>query len=78
PDGGFFRGAEVQPGVVGLTPIQHLLTFGLIFTFDHYQSTILSPLVGEPVILETQTSPEKVLVVSHIPTRTFARILGVL
>ena len=34
PDGGFFRGAEVQPGVVGLTPTQHLLTFGLIFTFD--------------------------------------------
>jgi hypothetical protein len=35
PDGGFFRGAEVQPGVVGLTPTQHLLIFGLIFTFDH-------------------------------------------
>src|SRR5207253_5526846 len=35
PDGGFFRGAEVSPGVVGLTPTQHLLTFGLVFTFDH-------------------------------------------
>jgi hypothetical protein len=35
PDGGFFRGAEVQPGVVGLTPTQHLLIFALIFTFDH-------------------------------------------
>jgi hypothetical protein len=35
PDGGFFRGAEVQPGVAGLTPTQHLLIFGLIFTFDH-------------------------------------------
>jgi hypothetical protein len=34
-DGGFFRGAEVQPGVVGLTPTQHLLIVGLIFTFDH-------------------------------------------
>ncbi|MGH9881493.1 MAG: outer membrane beta-barrel protein [Pyrinomonadaceae bacterium] len=34
PDGGFFRGAEVRPGVVGLTPTQHLLIFGLIFTFD--------------------------------------------
>ena len=35
PDGGFFRGAEIQPGMFGLTPTQHLLTFGLIFTFDH-------------------------------------------
>jgi hypothetical protein len=35
PNGGFFRGAEVQPGVARLTPTQHLLTFGLIFTFDH-------------------------------------------
>jgi hypothetical protein len=34
PEGGFFRGGEVLPGVVGLTPTQHLLTFGLIFTFD--------------------------------------------
>jgi hypothetical protein len=34
-DGGFFRGGEVLPGVLGLTPTQHLLTFGLIFTFDH-------------------------------------------
>ncbi len=34
PDGGFFRGAEVQPGVVGLTPRQRLLIFGVIFAFD--------------------------------------------
>jgi hypothetical protein len=34
PDGGFFRGAELRPDVVGLTPTQHLLIFGLIFTFD--------------------------------------------
>ena len=35
PEGGFFRGAEVQPGVVSLVPTQHLLIFGLIFTLDH-------------------------------------------
>ena len=35
PDGGFFRGAELAPGVVSLTPTQHILIFGLIFTFDH-------------------------------------------
>jgi len=35
PDGGFFRGAEVRPDKVGLTPTQHLLIFGLILTFDH-------------------------------------------
>lgn len=33
-DGGFFRGREVAPGVVGLTPSQHLLIFGLMFTVD--------------------------------------------
>lgn len=33
-DGGFFRGAESQSGVVGLTPSQHLLIFATIFTFD--------------------------------------------
>jgi hypothetical protein len=32
--GGFFRGGEIAPGVVGLTPAQHLLVFGAIFTFD--------------------------------------------
>jgi len=32
--GGFFKGGEVSPGAVGLTPSQHLLIFGLIFTFD--------------------------------------------
>jgi hypothetical protein len=34
PDGGFFRGAEFAPGVIGLTPTQHLLILGVIFTFD--------------------------------------------
>lgn len=34
PDGGFFRGAELRPGVVGLTASQHLLIFATIFTFD--------------------------------------------
>ena len=33
-DGGFFRGREVAPGVVGLTPSQHLLIFALMFTVD--------------------------------------------
>ena len=32
--GGFFSGAEIQPGVVALTPTQHLLIFALIWTFD--------------------------------------------
>jgi hypothetical protein len=32
--GGFFRGAEIAPGIVGLTPRQHLLVFGVILTFD--------------------------------------------
>jgi len=32
--GGFFRGAEVSPGVIALTPTQHLLIFGLILGFD--------------------------------------------
>jgi hypothetical protein len=34
PDGGFFRGAEIGPGFVALTPAQHLLIGALIFTFD--------------------------------------------
>jgi hypothetical protein len=32
--GGFFNGGELSPGVDGLTPTQHLLTFALIVTFD--------------------------------------------
>lgn len=32
--GGFFSGGEVAPGVVGLTPRQHLLAAGLILTLD--------------------------------------------
>ena len=34
PGGGFFRGTETAPGVVGLTPSQHLFAFGVIFTYD--------------------------------------------
>jgi len=34
PEGGFFRGAELPSGAVGLTPNQHLLIFATIFTFD--------------------------------------------
>lgn len=32
--GGFFKDGEVSPVVLGLTPTQHLLIFGLLFTFD--------------------------------------------
>jgi hypothetical protein len=32
--GGFFRGNEIAPGVVGLTPSQHLLIFAAVLTFD--------------------------------------------
>ena len=32
--GGFYKGGEVAPGVIGLTPAQHLLIFALIWTFD--------------------------------------------
>jgi hypothetical protein len=34
PGGGFFGNGEMRPGVVGLTPTQHLLVFALIVTFD--------------------------------------------
>ena len=34
PEGGFFRGRVVSPGVIGLVPNQHLLVFATIFTFD--------------------------------------------
>jgi len=34
--GGFFKDGALPPGVVGLTPTQHLLIFGLIFTFDSH------------------------------------------
>jgi hypothetical protein len=34
PDGGFFRGSAVSPGVIGLTSGQHLLIFATIFIFD--------------------------------------------
>lgn len=38
PEGGFFRGGEIAPGVVGLTPTQNLLILGVIVTFDsHFQ-----------------------------------------
>ena len=32
--GGFFRDSQVSPGVDALTPSQHLLVFGLIFSLD--------------------------------------------
>jgi len=32
--GGFFKGGETSPGVIGLTSGQHLLIFGLLWTFD--------------------------------------------
>lgn len=32
--GGFFKGGQIYPGVVGLTPAQHLLIAALIWTFD--------------------------------------------
>jgi hypothetical protein len=32
--GGFFNDGELSPGAVGSKPTQHLLIFGLIFTFD--------------------------------------------
>ncbi len=36
PGGGFFRGDEVAPGIVGLTPTQNLLILGVILTFDSH------------------------------------------
>lgn len=32
--GGFFKDGEVAPGVIGLTPSQHLLIFAIVWTFD--------------------------------------------
>jgi hypothetical protein len=34
PGGGFFSDGQVQPGVVGLQPTQHLLILGVILTYD--------------------------------------------
>ena len=34
PGEGFFKGNEIAPGVIGLTPAQHMLIFGIIWTFD--------------------------------------------
>jgi len=34
--GGFFRGAEISPGVTPLVPTQQLLAFGIIFTFESH------------------------------------------
>jgi len=34
PQGGFFKGGYVSPGVVGLTPTQNLFIVAAIFTFD--------------------------------------------
>lgn len=36
PEGGFFRGAEIAPGVVALVPTQQLLAIGLIVTFESH------------------------------------------
>lgn len=36
PGGGFFRGAEISPGVVALVPTQQLLAIGLIVTFESH------------------------------------------
>jgi hypothetical protein len=33
-EGGFFKGNEIAPGVIGLTPAQHMLIFALIWTLD--------------------------------------------
>lgn len=32
--GGFFKGNEIAPGVIGLTPAQHMIILGLIWTLD--------------------------------------------
>ena len=32
--GGFFRRGEIQPGVISLTPNQHLVLLGILWTFD--------------------------------------------
>jgi hypothetical protein len=32
--GGFFRRGEISPGVIGLTPSQHLLLLSLLWSFD--------------------------------------------
>lgn len=34
PGGGFFKGNEIAPGIIGLTPSQHLLIFSVIWAFD--------------------------------------------
>ena len=31
---GFFKGNDIAQGVIGLTPAQHMLIFGLIWTLD--------------------------------------------
>jgi putative OmpL-like beta-barrel porin-2 len=36
PGGGFFRGREIAPGVVSLTPTQNLLILGVIMTFNSH------------------------------------------
>jgi hypothetical protein len=32
--GGFFTKNQISPGVIALTPSQHLLLLGLLWTFD--------------------------------------------
>lgn len=36
PAGGFYRGAEIAPGVVAVTPTQNLLTLAVILNFDSH------------------------------------------
>lgn len=34
PEGGFFTNREIRPGVIGLTPGEHLLLLGVLLSFD--------------------------------------------
>lgn len=34
PQGGFYTGGQVAPGVIGLTPSQNLLFFSILWSFD--------------------------------------------
>ena len=34
PQGGFYTDTQVAPGVIGLTPSQHLLFFSALWSFD--------------------------------------------
>ena len=34
PQGGFFTGGEISPGVIGLTQAQHLLIVAVLWNYD--------------------------------------------